>query len=118
MKIKKPLKEDQIQSNFVSIYRMRYPDIPIHADSSGVRLTIGSAMKMKRMGRLTGWPDLFIPKPVKSYHGLFIEMKTPDGDVSPEQKEMHAYLLSVGYYVTVCRSVQEAMDAVHKYFNA
>ena len=111
------MKEWQIQSNFVLLYRMRYPDIPIHADSSGVRVDIGTACKMQRMGRLKGWPDLFIPKPVKTWHGLFIEMKMPKGDVSPEQKAMHHYLESVGYYVAVCRSVEEGMEVVYKYFN-
>ena len=32
----------------------------LHGDASGVRVGIGTAVKMKRSGAIKGWPDLFL----------------------------------------------------------
>ena len=116
MKKIKPLSEYDIQRLAVAAVRMRWPDMLIQADSSGVRMSIGQAVKMKRMGRIAGWPDLFIPGRSGEYCGLFIEMKTPDGTVSAEQKKIHEELKKRWYSVVVCRSVQDVIEAVKNYF--
>lgn len=50
---------------------------------------------------MKGVPDLFIPHANRFYHGLFIEMKTEKGRLSPEQKEVIPRLEAEGYKVAV-----------------
>lgn len=68
--------------------------------------------KLKAEGRLPGVPDIFIPIPAKSDGGLFIELKTPIGEVSSKQSYIHKLLRSSGYSVKVCRSVDSVIDLV------
>ncbi len=82
--------------------------------------------RAKAMGVKKGVPDLCLPvvkhwesewpketaafrAPVY-YHGLFIEMKKPDGKVSPEQKEWLDHLNGMGYCARVCWGWEEARD--------
>lgn len=88
----------------------------LHGDSSGVRLSIGAAVKAKRAGRKAGWPDLFLAVKTFDYSGLFVEMKRETGGVlSPEQKKLHARLREQGYAVVVCRGANEAINAIKDY---
>ena len=94
----------------------------VHGDSSGVRVPIGCALKMKKAGAIKGWPDLFLPVPLESqpgqYHccGLFIELKRRQGGVvSREQKEIHRLLSKNGYRVEVCKGADAAIQAIIDY---
>ena len=91
---------------------------------------VGSIMKAE--GTRKGCPDLFLAVPSKPMgeskdpyaalgfalqrrHGLFIELKTPTGRLSPEQIEYHDILSRRGYSVKVCRSTEEAIAAITNY---
>ena len=93
----------------------------VHGDSSGVRVPIGCAMKMKRAGAIKGWPDLFLPvgsstKSFKWHYGLFIELKRRRGGVvSDEQKEIHELLREQGYKVEVAKGAEEAISVISDY---
>jgi hypothetical protein len=99
----------------------------LHGDSSGVRVPIGCAVKMKRAGAIKGFPDLFLPimsgtfstAPENTlYHfgGLFIELKRRKGGrVSPEQSIIHEMLRRNGYHVEVCRGADAAIEAIKWY---
>ena len=71
--------------------------------------------RMKEMGYMKGVPDLFIPHANRFYHGLFIEMKTEKGRLSPEQKEVIPRLEAEGYKVAVCRSLDDFITVVDGY---
>jgi hypothetical protein len=94
----------------------------LHGDSTGVRVPIGCAVKMKRAGAIKGWPDLLLAVPLVSgagqYHccGLFIELKRCRGGVvSPEQKTTHNLLRNQGYRVEVCHGANEAIKTIKDY---
>jgi len=96
----------------------------LHGDSSGVRVPIGCAVKMKKAGEIKGWPDLFLAAPVISwngdeqveYHGLFIELKRrKQGKVSSEQLVIHDLLRKQGYRVEVCHGSGEAIKVIKDY---
>ena len=94
----------------------------VHGDSSGVRVPIGCAVKMKRAGAIKGWPDLFLPVPCESQHGqyyccgLFIELKRRRGGVgSKEQKEIHELLREQGYKVEVAKGAEAAISVISEY---
>lgn len=69
--------ELETQTMVADYIRLRYPDVIFHSDfGSGVRLTMGQAIKQKRLnGGRRSYPDMFIAEPVGKYHGLFIELK-------------------------------------------
>lgn len=96
----------------------------LHGDSSGVRVSIGCAMKMKRAGAVKGFPDLFLPIPLESYPGLyhccglFIELKRRHGGVvRQEQIKINALLRAQGYAVNVCRGADEAIECIREYLS-
>ena len=85
--------------------------------ANGVRVGIGNAMKLKRSGCLPkGYPDLFLPYPIRTWHGLFIELKKKDGgSVSEEQKDWIYWLQGVGYYACVCWGEDECKETIMRY---
>ena len=72
-------------------------------------------MKLKAEGLRQGVPDLFLPVARMGKHGLFIEMKTATGRVSPAQKAWHDRLRAQGYFVSVCRGWAEAREEITIY---
>ena len=69
----------------------------------------------KLMGVVAGIPDVFIPIPNDTYHGLYIEFKTDGGSVSKTQKEVHRIISGNGYAVHVCWSTEEAIEVTEAY---
>lgn len=100
--------------------RANQTDIPelqlLNASLSGVRLTRGLSVKMKKQGMRKGYPDLFVPVARNGYHGLFIELKRLKGGVvSPEQKEWIARLREQGYLALVCKGHRAAILDIKAY---
>jgi hypothetical protein len=59
----------------------------LHSSLNGIRLGQFAASRAKRNGMLRGVPDLFLPIPGSDgTFGLFIEMKSKNGTLSPEQR--------------------------------
>lgn len=90
--------------------RQNWPSCIFHFDyGSGARLTMGQAIKQKRLNAERGWPDLLIAEPRHGYSGLFIEVKVDgtrvwlrDGSLAAdghlvEQNAMHGRLRKRGY---------------------
>lgn len=76
------------------------------------------ALKLRRMGVSRGTPDLCIPIPSGSYHGLYIELKRQvGGKVSEEQSDWLAFLIEKGYYAQVAKGFEEAKEMVEHYFS-
>lgn len=73
----------------------------------------------KAEGIKKGIPDIFLPVPTMMsgcmQHGLFIEMKSAKGRLSPEQKDKGMRLLAQGYDVAVCYSWTEAAKKIADY---
>ena len=70
---------------------------------------------LKSMGVRAGTPDYFLAHPNNGYHGLWIEVKTETGRVSPEQKTAIEVLGKQGYLAVVCRSTDEARLTIEQY---
>ena len=85
-----------------------------HIPNGGKR-NIREAVKLKRMGVRPGVPDLFLSIARGGFHGLWIEMKTPKGQLSKEQRRMMGRLESQGYRVVVCRTWLEAQVIILEY---
>jgi len=88
--------EHNHQTGIVLWFRNRYPDVLLFAIPNGSYRDISTAKKLKEEGVTRGVPDLYVPK-----HRMWIEVKTPTGKLSREQKEMHRYLRALGDTVIV-----------------
>lgn len=61
-------------------------------------------------GAEAGTPDLLVLMP--GGRSLWVEVKTPSGEVSKVQRVRHRELRNLGHAVTVARSVEEFVEAV------
>lgn len=85
------------------------PDLAkLYAIPNGGARHIAVAVKLKAEGVKPGVPDTCLPVARRGYHGCYIEMKSSDGRVSPEQKERLTALAADGYAVTVARDWTDA----------
>ncbi|MBK2126253.1 VRR-NUC domain-containing protein [Fangia hongkongensis] len=71
--------------------------------------------KLKAEGMAKGFPDILIPLVSNNKSGLFIEMKSSNGRVSPEQKEWIYQLNNSGYKAAVCYGADEAIKTIDEY---
>lgn len=86
----------------------------LHVRNEGKR-TLWEGAKAKRMGLKKGVSDLFFAKPVPPYHGFWIELKSKKGRPTREQLNFLELMESVGYYVGIYYSWQEAPKAINLY---
>ena len=96
--------ESDSQIAFLQWWReQKYPLI-WHTPNGGSR-GAREAARLKREGVIPGVPDLFCPE-----LRLFIEFKREDGRLSADQKELLAYLESVGYECIVVYGLADAKE--------
>lgn len=86
-----------------------------HAVPNGGGRSKAEAGRLKAEGVTKGVSDIFCAMPQGSFHGLYIEMKSPDGRVSDEQDTWLSESRALGYAGAVCRSADEAFDLWRTY---
>ena len=88
----------------------------VHIPNEGKR-SVRYGAELKRLGMRKGFPDLFIPKACKGYHGLFIELKVDiTRKPTKEQLQWISKLNAEGYYATVCYGADSAIREIRRYF--
>lgn len=60
-------------------------------------------------------PDLLLPVARGGFHGLAIEMKSVNGRLRPDQKEVLEWFLQQGWRVWVCHTSGSAIEALKGY---
>ena len=88
----------------------------LHCSLNGVKLSGTQAKIAKGQGMLSGVPDLFLPVPRQSFHGLYIEMKSEKGCLTENQQWFLGNAESVGYKTVVCYGSKEAIAAIQAYY--
>lgn len=97
---------------------LRKMGIKFTASANGGSRNLIEAVKFKRMGVSAGFPDIEIPLPSGSHHGLYIELKRVNGSkVSKEQVEWLEYLRNQGYYADIAYGFEEAKAMVLHYLS-
>lgn len=71
----------------------------------------------KRMGLRSGTPDIFIPYPTKTYHGLFIELKYGRNKATPAQEAFIKRLREQGYAAEIIWGADDAISFIINYLN-
>jgi hypothetical protein len=72
---------------------------------------------MNGEGVLAGVADLFLMCAGRDLHGLFVELKSQAGKLSPTQKEFAQKAMLAGYGCVVVRSLAEFMKWINWYIN-
>lgn len=72
---------------------------------------------MTAEGQKRGYPDISVDAARGKFHGLRIEMKSPDGRMSEDQKVWRERLEKQGFKYELCRSAEEAITATVDYMN-
>lgn len=109
------------QVNLIQWWALQCKRFGIHeqllfAIPNGGQRNIITAKRMKDEGVRAGIPDLFLAVPRGRFHGLFVEMKKPQGGVvSDAQKACMEMLSSNDYCVAVCRGFIDAQEAIKGY---
>ncbi len=113
--------------------QVHYPDVVYRFDlAADIKLTVGQAVKHKRLHPRRGYPDLFLAQPVFTddgemiFAGLFIELKRSgtrlakkNGDWASdhiaEQAEMLKALRMRGYCAEFAIGAEDAIELITDY---
>jgi hypothetical protein len=111
------------QISLLKWFKMQYPEISdlLIGYPAGVNLGLMQRVRAKAMGLTAGVPDLQLLVPTfdkstgKVIPGLFIEMKSEKGRLSPIQKSFHEKLRLYNYTIVISYSSAEAISAIRSY---
>lgn len=122
------MKQEENLSIAVCRYlKLQYPKILFTCESSGIRVGIRAAVKMKSQRSCNGLPDLMIFEPRNNYHGLFIELKKegtklykkngePISDEHlTEQASILSFLNGKGYMAEFAIGFKQAVEIIDNY---
>ena len=122
-KIKK--REEHLQTAVSTYVKLAYPNVVFTAESSGIRVPIGIAVKMKQQRSKHKLPDMIILEPNAYYNGLIIELKRegtrlkngnmPKTEHITEQQKTLDLLLKKNYYAVFCCGFDEAKKVIDNY---
>lgn len=114
------LTESQQQAKCVDWFRSEYPQFTklFWANPNGGYRSPKTAAILKREGVLSGVPDVTLAVPRKSYHGLYIEVKTEKGRPTENQLAVMAALSEQGYQCAIVHSIDEFKETVINYLKA
>ena len=104
--------EGKIQQDLITRFNNTYPELRglLFSVPNGGYRSKAEANKLKHEGMTAGIPDLIF-----AYRGVcyFIEMKTPTGVLSDEQKGIIKKLSDQLIITIVCRSAERAMKCIN-----
>lgn len=121
--------ESHLQIQVCTYLKMQYPNVIFFSEPSGLRVSIGQAVQLKKMRSFGKLPDLFLAKPMGDYAGLFIELKADgsspylkSGELSKDkhiqaQAETLSRLRAVGYAAYFATGFKEAKKITDMYLN-
>ena len=117
--VKKPVTEDDHQALVIKWAESAIGKWPclrwLYHIPNERKCTVIEGARLKRIGVKAGVSDLFLPYPVGRYHGLYIEMKTPDGRVSDSQTEFLEAMKRYGYAAYICKGYAAAIRVIKDY---
>lgn len=122
-----PKTESDLQIAVATYLRNKYPDLIFHSDfGSGIKMTMGQAVKNSKQQSGHKWLDLFIAHPNNGYSGMMIELKKSGtrlkklngewaNDHIKEQNETIGMLILRGYFACFAVGYTEAINRIEEY---
>lgn len=117
VKNKRGKPEEKLQEACVLWFYRQYPKRTIYSIPNGGSRDEREMVNLKKTGLLPGASDLVIPEAHHGYHCWFIEIKTPTGTQTPEQKEFEKQVTKVGNKYSIIRNVDQFINEVTAYLN-
>lgn len=113
-------REHDLQTACVRWFRYRHPRLArcLIAVPNGGRRDAVTGAKLKAEGVTAGVSDLLLLVPRGCFHGLCIEMKTPQGRQSEAQLRWQLEMEIQGYKYALVRSFEAFMAEVDGYLSA
>jgi hypothetical protein len=103
-------REGPIHRAILAYLRAVMPDAIVHHGANEIGLSgahvARQIAKAKRLGQVTGWPDLIVI-PCSDIGPMFFEVKAPGGYPTRAQTDLHDRLRRLGYRVGLVRSVDD-----------
>ena len=120
--------EESMQIAVSKYLQLQYPNVIFTSESSGVRLTMGQAVKAKKMRSHGKLPDMIILEPRVPYKGMCLELKREgekvfkqNGEPFPGHvAEQHRTLMKLsakGYYAEFACGLTEAKLLIDHYMS-
>jgi hypothetical protein len=122
-------REEQIHTALATWIKLQYPDVIFTSESSGIRVSMGIAVKMKKQRSVGALPDLIILEPRCVYHGLCLEIKKDKDEVYrkdggfrvsehiQEQAQMLDRLRRKGYFAEFGCGLTDCMAIIKGYLS-
>lgn len=109
-------REQRALMNWARMARVHWPELALlHAIPNGGHRNGVAAAPIKAEGVRRGVPDLCLPVPRGTHHGLYIELKAGKGRPSREQSWWLAALRAQGYHAVLCRGWEAARTVIEDY---
>lgn len=110
--------EHRLQAACVRLFRLKYPRWRhlLFAVPNGGRRDAVTGARLKAEGATAGVADLILFIPNRRHGGLAIEMKTPNGRQSKEQREWQRKCEEAGNKYVLCRSAADFLREIDQYF--
>ena len=121
--------EERLQTALATYIKSQYPDAVFTSESSGIRVSMGVAVQMKKQRSNHKLPDMIILQSNGKYNGLMIELKKDrkeiykkDGSFRKsnhveEQRSTLRKLKKQGYMAVFACGFDEAKDVVDYYMS-
>ena len=120
------MKEDKVHLNLCTYTRLQYPKAIFNVDLSGLKMTMGQAMKVKRLRSSRAFPDFVMYEPRGDYKGFFLELKREGEKLTnnsgewknehiAEQSQMIQDLVARGYYANFAVGFESAKMQLDRY---
>lgn len=109
--------EKTLQKLCLGWMALQWPRTLIYHVPNGGKRNLLEALDLKRQGVKSGVPDLVVPAMRGGYGGLYIELKVGKNTLSETQKQWIEALRDEGYYVAVCRTLEEFQAVVTPYLS-
>lgn len=116
--MRKEEQEQIIIFEWASMMSSKYPELEyLNASLNGLRLTIGQAVKAKRLGMKKGFPDINLPVLRRGKTSLYIELKVDKNKPSTEQIKWNKFLNDHGHLAVFCWGSVEAIEVIKNYLD-
>lgn len=110
--------EHQAQCAFFAWFRYTYPGCKLaYAVPNAAKRNVAVASWMKAEGLTAGAPDIVIDVPHGTFHGLRIELKVGNNQLTAEQAVMAVQLKAEGYAVYTCWGSSAAIATAAEYLD-
>lgn len=116
-KISDAIKKEDIEQIKVCEWLKNKTDLPFFAIANQRECTPQYGALLKRMGVKAGVSDLCIPRATKEHHGAFIELKTLNGKLSPNQQAFLDDMIKENYFAVCCWGAEAAIEVIKKLYS-